>query len=168
MYTKDYRRGTTAQIQRKRAKFLPSTVVNFPPYYSRSVTVPVSRSEFFLSTFFYSGNDFFFKRRKKKYCSKMQIKICACYRNYRDITSQFPQNLSCQTQHFIPQNKHIAQRPLSLILTWKGAADERAAIRAAITAARPPTTMPWTWMRARLATPMSTVFSTVSRCPRLA
>ena len=98
----------------------------------------------------------------------MQIKICACYRNYRDITSQFPQNLSCQTQHFTPQNKHIAQRPLSLILTWKGAADERAAIRAAITAARPPTTMPCTWMRARLATPMSTVFSAVSRCPRLA
>ena len=39
------------------------TVVNFPPYYSRSVTVPVSRSEFFLSTFFYSGNDFFFKKK---------------------------------------------------------------------------------------------------------
>ena len=42
------------------------------------------------------------------------------------------------------------------------------AINMAITEARAPTTTPWTWIKARLADPITTVCSKVSKSPKLA
>jgi hypothetical protein len=76
-----------------------------------------------------------------------------------------PGNRNQLTEHFCQYLPYGQERAKG---TWKGAAEERKAMMAAMKAAKPPTTMPWTWMRARLAVPISTVCSTVSRWPRLA